>query len=377
LDRLLVNTNWTTHIEILDANKAVESFVSYLSDKIKLATETTKVSAKKTMLKEWMTPGILSSIRKRDKLYQKFMENAGNTYHKVKFIKYRNNLSVIIKKTKERFTYNKLQINSGNIKKQYHIMKTYLNLPTTKNTQIDLSSFKNLSSVDVANRFNYYFSEIGNKITANMSFDEYFELYNYNIQEVFNFTPITETEVALQVKQLGNKLTAGHDGITCSIIKRYSEIFVPVLCQLFNKCIISNCFPDCLKRAIVVPIFKSGCENEFGNYRPISILSNISKIFEKIIFNRMNVFIDKHNILHKNQYGFRKNRSCEDAVLHLSEHVTKNLDQKLKCLTIFLDLQKAFDTVNHKILLKKLNNMGFKNSFLHFIESYLYNRKQC
>src|SRR5690606_28547682 len=161
--------------------------------------------------------------------------------------------------------------------------------------------FKNLSSFDVANRFNDYFSEIGNKITANMSFDDNFEPYNYNIQEAFNFTPITETEVAAQVKQLGNKLTAGNDGITCGIIKRYSEILVPVLCQLFNKCIIANTFPDCLKRAIVVPIFKSGSKTEFGNYRPISILSNISKVFEKIIFNRMCAFIEKHDIIHKNQ----------------------------------------------------------------------------
>src|SRR5690606_10941395 len=104
---------------------------------------------------------------------------------------------------------------------------------------------------------------------------------------------------------------------------------------------------------------KNGCRKESTNYRPISLLPIISKIFEKLMANQIINFVTEHNIIHTNQYGFLKNRSTEDAVTHLTESVIEQLDNKLKCLTIFLDLSKAFDSVNHTLLLKKIKALGF------------------
>ena len=179
------------------------------------------------------------------------------------------------------------------------------------------------------------------------------------------------------IRKLKNKKSFTNDGITSLILKRYIDIFTPILCKIFNKCVSLSIFPTLLKKTTVIPLFKSGLRNDFGNYRPISLLSNISKLFEKVIFDRMLCFIESINIIHHNQYGFMKKRSCNDAVLHLTEYITKKLDKRLKCLTIFLDLKKAFDTVNHNFLIQKLYYMGFRSNFLKLIESYLYNRQQC
>ena len=134
--------------------------------------------------------------------------------------------------------------------------------------------------------------------------------------------------------------------------------------------------PDLIKIAKVCPIFKNGNKNEFTNYRPISVLPAFSKIFEKLIFNRLNNFINKHNILSSSQYGFRAKYSTYMALLDLYDNVSKNLDEKKYIIGIFIDLQKAFDTINHKILLDKLYHYGVHSLALKWFESYLSNRKQ-
>ena len=133
-------------------------------------------------------------------------------------------------------------------------------------------------------------------------------------------------------------------------------------------------FPDQLKIAKIIPIHKGGAKNISSNYRPISLLPILGKVLEKIIAARFLKFINKHNILTQNQFGFRKNRSTELAVTEVYNRLLDNLENKKYTCAIFLDLAKAFDSVDHKILLQKLEKYGIRGNALELMRSYLQNR---
>ena len=147
---------------------------------------------------------------------------------------------------------------------------------------------------------------------------------------------------------------------------------------------LSGIIPDKLKIAVVTPVFKTNEANKFENYRPISVLSCFSKLLEKIMYKRLIKFIDKNKILSKHQYGFRKNRSTdpgnevatEHALIELIDGITKAIDQGKYTIGIFLDLSKAFDTINHKILIKKLEHYGVRGISMKWFENHLSGRKQ-
>jgi retron-type reverse transcriptase len=148
------------------------------------------------------------------------------------------------------------------------------------------------------------------------------------------------------------------------------------LSAIFNLCLIDGVYPDKLKIAKVCPIFKDGNKNEFTNYRPISIIPSFSKIFEKIISCRLLSYINKYNIFNPAQYGFRKKHSTYMAMLNLYDKVSAAVDNNEYSIGIFIDLSKAFDTVNHDILLKKLELYGIRGIPNLLLKSYLQNRQQ-
>lgn len=135
-------------------------------------------------------------------------------------------------------------------------------------------------------------------------------------------------------------------------------------------------FSPRLQIARVAVIYKKGSKNDFGNYRPISILPVFSKVFEKLILKRVESFLNKHSILSDNQYGFRKNRSTELALLHQKEYILRNFEHRNLVLGIFLDYSKAFDCINHSILFQKLECYGIRGAALLLIKSYLSHRRQ-
>ena len=149
-----------------------------------------------------------------------------------------------------------------------------------------------------------------------------------------------------------------------------------VLAFLFNLSVHSGIFPDDLKTAVVVPIFKKGESTDKRNYRPISLLPVISKIFEKIIKKQMINFLASTNFLSPNQYGFRQGLSTEDALLKFYSCLMKNLDDKKLCACLFIDITKAFDMVDHRLLLKKLYSIGFRGHIYNWFASYLSGRSQ-
>ena len=160
------------------------------------------------------------------------------------------------------------------------------------------------------------------------------------------------------------------------IYKHVSNLISPLISDLVNESFASGIFPAALKSARVVPIFKNGDRTSMSNYRPISILHFVSKIFEKLICKRLTSFLDKFNIIVNSQYGFRRNKSTIDALLLFSDNVYDTFNNSEYMLSVLIDFSKAFDTVQHNVLIRKLEYLGIRGMPLELLRSYLSNRDQ-
>ena len=168
----------------------------------------------------------------------------------------------------------------------------------------------------------------------------------------------------------------GHDGIKAEVLKRSLPIVVDPLVHCINLSFTSGVFPSELKLANVSPIFKTGDHRSLGNYRPISILSVFSKIFEKLMHCRVYSFLTEHNILYTKQFGFRSGFSTEMALMCVTDFIIRALDRKNHVIALFLDMRKAFDTVNIDILLNKLFHLGLRGPVHSWFRDFLRGRSQ-
>ena len=172
------------------------------------------------------------------------------------------------------------------------------------------------------------------------------------------------------------KNSAGYDGIPCSFLIHVVDFIAPVLTELINCSFCQGIFPEHLKTAIVIPIHKKNDKMDIANYRAVCLLSVFSKVYENAFFNRLNKFIDNNNILYKYQFGFRKGLSTQDATVSFTNYILEQLDKNQKVVGIFFDFTRAFDMVDHSILLKKVYNYGIRGPAYNWLCSYLTNRTQ-
>ena len=230
-------------------------------------------------------------------------------------------------------------------------------------------------NIIIANAFNDYFVNVGKSLSANISSNVDPLSYVDMCIECITDPLVTVDDVMTVISQLNNS-AAGHDGLPASIMKKLSNDYAIPLTHCINMSVIQGDFPDTLKIAKVIPIYKGDDEQMVQNYRPISILPFFYKIYEKIIYNHIINFLTVNDILYDKQFGFRKGHATNHAIITLVDKVARALDTGKIVVGVYLDLRKAFDTVPHTILLDKLHRMGIRGNLLCLIKNYLEDRAQ-
>jgi len=246
-----------------------------------------------------------------------------------------------------------------------------MNLIITNNHILNIEE----NTKEASNQFNNFFINVGKKLAENSNYVPKIDLdltnhktCLYSFDEMF-LKEIDAPEVRLVIKNFKDDTAAGYDRITVKILKNISELIITPLVFIYNLSIKNSFFPDNFKTAIIKPLIKGGDRRSMFHYRPISMLTNFSKIFEKIIKSRLISYLEKNKLLSKHQYGFRPGLSTENALYQVTQFLYHSLDSGLKTMAIFLDLAKAFDTIHHNILFQILPSFGINNRALLWFQS--------
>ena len=248
----------------------------------------------------------------------------------------------------------------------------------TRRSNVQIHSLRNCfgdtvtDDLRMANLLNYRFSKLGDYSGVVKKFISSEHLIN----DEFQFQPISIYECRKQIKSLNINKPLGPSNIPAWALKDASDVLAEPLTFLINAFLEEGLFPNHLKQAYVIPIFKKGDCEESCNYRPISITPALSKIFEKIIKDQMIAFLNRNNVLSPSQFGFQAGFSSTDALHFATENIRKKIDQNEHVTAAFLDLSKAFDSISHSILLEKLRELNFNKVAISLIQSYLTGRNQ-
>ena len=229
---------------------------------------------------------------------------------------------------------------------------------------------------DIANELNKHFTTIGKNLADKVIPQESNSFKTYLTDPINNslfLRPTDTNEIINEINQMKNKSSLD---IRVPLLKHVKQELADGLVIIFNKSFQEGCFPGVLKLAKVIPIHKGDETTDPTNYRPISLLSIFNKLIEKVMLNRLLKFLEKNNILYKYQFGFRKNHATTHALTEVIDYIYRSLDEGNYVFGIYIDLKKAFDTVQHQILLQKLQHYGIRGIALDWFNSYLSNRKQ-
>ena len=335
----------------------------------------TKYLSNKRLNNPWITKAVLNSIRLKNNLFKDYKIGAiSENYYK----QYRNTLNKVIKNAKEA-----------------HYMAIFTNFKNdTRKIWNTINELKNNPKKNFLHHISYNNKILDNPQEIAEAFNEYFVNISPNLDK--NIPPTNENplrflrgdyptsmmvptvyphEMLNIINSLQNKKVNIHE-IPVSLIKANKNLLAIPLSMLFNQSIANGTFPQCLKHATVIPIYKKGPKDSTGNYRPISLLHVFSKIFEKTMKRYFMSFLETKAILNSEQFGFRQGLSTFNALSSLTEEIYSTLDSKLSLLSIFIDFTKAFDTVRHDILLKKLHYYGIRGVINDWFRDYLTNRTQ-
>ena len=366
--------SWDTVYKNSNPQAAYDIFISLL---IKVIDKHAPMHKRRVKTKEspWMTKDILMLIRSRDRLKAK-AKKSDSTPHWENYKKARNDVTSAVRKAKRNYITKKINSAKDSSKEIWDSLK-YLT-PNKKNSRpINSLTINDLPTrgKELANAFNDFFINIGRSVQkecSKLSSNEYSKKVNSN----FSFKNVSVTDVMKLLIALPCDKATGPDGVPAKVIPSIAHIIATPLTHVINCSLDKGIIPTQWKIARVTPIFKGGDNNILGNYRPISVISVIGKIMEKIVYCQVQEYLLQNNILTNCQSGFRPKFSTQTALLNVTENWLSAIDRGDLIGVVMIDLKKAFDTVDHAILLKKLRMYGLDDSAVKWFENYLCSQRQ-
>lgn len=363
-----------------DPNSYSELLITTIQREMKKMSSVKK-DRKTDPFQPWITPAMVQCINKKNRLQRKFLKSR-TPANRVEYTTYKNRLNSVLKEAQKIYYRKLIAEHKNNSRKLWQTLNNIIcrtkkaNLPLPKS--FDSNNEELSDPAIIAEKFNDFFATIGSKLEQSLPramADPLHYLADFETENEMEILRVTPDYVMSIIKGM-NSTGAGVDEINAKLLKKLSPHLLAEITYLMNICIDKHTFPRCLKIAQIKPIHKAGSQKQFNNYRPISILPVLSKVLERIIYDQLLQFLNDNNILYNQQFGFRKGHSTYMPVSMIHELITTSLAKKQTSIGIFLDLKKAFDTVDHQILLKKLQKYGVTGQALILIKSYLSERFQ-
>jgi len=376
---LLAQVSWDEVVMQSNVNASLEQFLQIFSHCFNTAFPYKRVKLTERINKKWLSKGLITSsnrmkvLNKLKRVYTLRREDLNyiNAYQRI----YKKILKEAKKRDNDRFVIE----SKDRTKAMWHLINKEIGKTHENDYKLELRIGNKITScpTEITENLNKHFiSTVEELIKQNNNINNYSNLdINYCPQTVF-INPVTEGEVVKLAKNLKGKLTAGLDDIPENLVKHCILQIKKPLTHIYNASLNSGVFPDEWKIVKVKPLYKKGDRHDMNNYRPISVISVFAKLLERIMYNRLISFFHKHNILTEVQNGFRKGKCIETATQALIERIQEAIDKRMYSIGIFIDLSKAYDVLNHKLLLEKLSYYGVRGTTNSWFKSYLTNRKQ-
>ena len=370
----LFQTNFQSIEFHRDVNQSLALFYEKLHSVISKHAPLMQKRVKRLVQPGWFNENIKQLIHKRNYFYKK------KDWDNYKLL--RNKTTSLIRKSKLNF-FNKAVAENNNINYFWQHLRL-IRGHATKSTipeVIDCGGTLIFDKTKMANKFNEHFVSISNIINKVEISNEYLTSLQCMLDKrlkniTFDIKPITPLQVKSLICKLNPNKSTGLDGIGPRILKLCGDSITTPIAFIINKSISDGTFPDSLKCASVIPLHKNQSRNDPNNYRPISILPTLSKIYERHIADQIYSFLKKYELLYANQSGFRNLHSCCTALVKMIDCWLKDVDEGKYVGALFLDLKKAFDLVDHELLIEKLKLYHFSKSAVDILKSYLTQRKQ-
>lgn len=376
LKQFLSCVNWSP---VLNDNsiRSFDSFESIMQEATQICCPVTAKAAATAPKEPWFSRGLMTSRFKKEKLHKLARKSKKNSLEWAQFKLFRNLYYRTIRAAKIRHYKQSFFTHQGNGKMTWQLAREVTGHGTRSSQGIgDIENCN--STLEKATAFNKFYIEIAPELAskvppATTNYLSYLPAIDRDKIPPLQFGRVGGLEVERILGGMMNKVSYSHDNLSNKALKSVAAQISTPLAHLINLSLSLNHVPVSWKTAKVVPLFKSGNSMQTTNYRPISLLSTLSKVLEKCVHNRVYKYLDSNKLIFKHQYGFRARHSCQDLLVKLQQLIFNSKNEKKQCLAIFIDLKKAFDTVNLDILLNKVNHYGLP---VEWFRSYLNDRKQ-
>ena len=374
---LLLGLNWEGYYTLTDTDKAWAFIIDNITAALDIMCPVRTFHIK-NYRPDWMTRELIEQVKDRDYFYKKAKTSGDrDAWNVARYL--RNVTNSNIRQAKREFVLDELRHHDDNPKKFWKVIRKIVPSDKTVDSRDILLKHDGvkLDKNKVAHFINDYFINVGNfKRTNSQSYSSDECIEDHGGPQLESLSEVLEKDVFKIVKDINIAKSSGLGNISSFIVKEAFKILIPEVTYMYNLSIQTAVFPAAWKQALVIPIPKSGNLSMVQNYRPISLLPLPGKILEKLIHQQLTGYLDSESLLSAAQHGFRKGHSTIHSVAQLTEYVSKKLDTRQPTLAAYVDFRKAFDCVQHPILINKLAQLGIGKGILDWVKSYLSDRQQ-